>query len=149
MWQRPAPIRPRIMALVHHFISSAASGGTYLMPVVEESNFWQHYASLWNPPRQSRKSSPLTDILLAVCLQYGYGFIPQQVSRCTVDNGGASAGERLLADATTAGRNPFSALTLKALQLQVCNASSLALRWLETRNSPPTNEMDRHAMAGV
>ncbi|VUC34023.1 unnamed protein product [Clonostachys rosea] len=50
------------------------------MPIVDEAEFRQHYASLWEPSRTTRKQSPLVDIILALCLQYGYAFIPRNAT---------------------------------------------------------------------
>ncbi|KAL8747979.1 MAG: hypothetical protein Q9190_000191 [Brigantiaea leucoxantha] len=51
------------------------------MPILNEAEFRQHYESLWiarNPIRgASRKPSPLVDIILALCMQYGMAFVPQ------------------------------------------------------------------------
>ncbi|KAI5460594.1 fungal-specific transcription factor domain-containing protein [Mariannaea sp. PMI_226] len=49
-----------------------------LLPIIDEVDFRNHYASLWEPSRRSRTQSPLVDIILALCLQYGYAFIPKQ-----------------------------------------------------------------------
>ncbi|KAI6785465.1 putative transcriptional regulatory protein-like protein [Emericellopsis cladophorae] len=62
-------------------------------PVVDEADFRRHYASLWEPRRPYRKMSPLVDIVLAVCLQFGYSFMPK-----------ATTGSSSSDDATMAGR---------------------------------------------
>lgn len=64
-------------------------------PIVDEVEFRRHYASLWEPSKPYRKQSPLVDLVLALCLQYGYTFIPRDTSS---DRDGASD------DATMAGR---------------------------------------------
>ncbi|CAM1505916.1 Fc.00g115530.m01.CDS01 [Cosmosporella sp. VM-42] len=66
-----------------------------LLPVVDEVDFRKHYASLWDPSRRhnnTRKHSALVDIILALCLQYGYAFVPRSASEGSLD------------DATLAGR---------------------------------------------
>ncbi|KAH7166457.1 fungal-specific transcription factor domain-containing protein [Dactylonectria macrodidyma] len=68
-----------------------------IAPVIDEVEFRKHYASLWEPSRACRKPSPLVDIILALCLQYGYAYIPQAVATST-------EGEASLDDATIAGR---------------------------------------------
>ena len=49
--------------------------------IIDEVEFRRHYASLWDPSKPHRKQSPLVDIVLALCLQYGYTFIPRDASR--------------------------------------------------------------------
>ena len=50
-----------------------------LMPIVDETEFGYHYASLWESSSgQDRNQSPLVDMILALCLQYGYAFIPRE-----------------------------------------------------------------------
>ncbi|KAI2615241.1 fungal-specific transcription factor domain-containing protein [Hypoxylon sp. NC1633] len=39
--------------------------------VINESDFRQHYKSLWTGSRKSRKPSALVDIVIALCMQYG------------------------------------------------------------------------------
>lgn len=48
-----------------------------LYPILSEPNFAQYYDSLWSSPdgNSSRKPSPLVDILLAVCMQFGNVFL--------------------------------------------------------------------------
>ena len=50
------------------------------MPIIDEVEFRRHYASLWEPSKPYRKQSPLVDSVLALCLQYGYTFIPRDAS---------------------------------------------------------------------
>ncbi|TPX07196.1 uncharacterized protein E0L32_010899 [Thyridium curvatum] len=68
-----------------------------LMPIIDETEFRRHYASLWQPARQCRKPSALVDIVLALCLQYGHSFIPPDAR-----SSGVIAS--LTGDATLAGR---------------------------------------------
>lgn len=48
-------------------------------PIISEADFRQYYDSLWFQPRPDgqhiRKRSPLVDVLLAVCMQYGSTFL--------------------------------------------------------------------------
>ena len=65
-------------------------------PIVDEAEFRRHYATLWVDGEAQRKPSALVDIILALCLQFGYSFIPR-------DNAGSdkiNPGD----DATIAGR---------------------------------------------
>lgn len=50
-----------------------------MIPVLNEVDFREHYESLWTPlsPSASRKASPLVDIILALCIQYGMTFVPR------------------------------------------------------------------------
>ncbi|KAL9047332.1 MAG: hypothetical protein Q9214_000059 [Letrouitia sp. 1 TL-2023] len=51
------------------------------MPILNEADFREHYESLWATPgpirATSRKPSPLVDIILALCMQYGMTFVPR------------------------------------------------------------------------
>jgi hypothetical protein len=67
------------------------------MPVVDETELRRHYASLWEPGKPYRRPSPLVDIILALCLQYGYTFIPRDASK-------SSDRDASFDDATIAGR---------------------------------------------
>jgi hypothetical protein len=70
-----------------------------LLPIIDEVEFRKHYASLWEPSRRLRASSPLVDIILALCLQYGYAFTPKQTTNQ------ASTGNGAVDDAAMAGRS--------------------------------------------
>lgn len=50
-----------------------------LIPVLHLGSFMEHFASLWPEQRlnQPRQDSPLVDIILAVCIQYGRTFIQE------------------------------------------------------------------------
>ncbi|KAF4126968.1 fungal specific transcription factor domain-containing protein [Geosmithia morbida] len=76
-----------------------------LLPILDETDFRRHYASLWEPPtRQHRKNSALVDMALAVCLQFGYTFITKpSASSSSPPNNAARVPE----DPTMAGRNYF------------------------------------------
>ncbi|KFA65063.1 hypothetical protein S40285_03134 [Stachybotrys chlorohalonatus IBT 40285] len=68
-----------------------------LVPIIDEGDFRRHYASLWEPARQARKQSPLVDILLALCLQFGYAYIPREATH-PLDR------DSVTGDASVAGR---------------------------------------------
>lgn len=68
-----------------------------LEPVVDETELRRHYASLWEPGKPHRRSSALVDIILALCLQYGYTFIPRDTTKTTERDASFD-------DATIAGR---------------------------------------------
>ena len=54
-----------------------------MMPILNEGEFRESYESLWssNPPSSSRKASPLVDIMLALCMQYGLALVPRNEER--------------------------------------------------------------------
>lgn len=57
------------------------------MPILDEVEFRESYQSLW-PSRSpssssSRKGSPLVDIMLALCMQYGIALVPRIANRQT------------------------------------------------------------------
>jgi hypothetical protein len=69
------------------------------IPILNELEFKEHYESLWATPTPSgRKPSPLADIVLALCMQYGMTFVPRndatQTSMASFDSD----------DSTIAGR---------------------------------------------
>lgn len=66
-------------------------------PIVDETELRKHYASLWEPGKPNRRSSALVDIILALCLQLGYTFIPR-------DNAKSTERDASFDDATIAGR---------------------------------------------
>ncbi|CAK7235021.1 hypothetical protein SCUCBS95973_009129 [Sporothrix curviconia] len=72
------------------------------IPVVDEVDFRRHYASLWDPSRTCRKPSALVDIVLALCLQYGYAYIPAAVKASTDAEPGTPPD-----DGTSAGRRYY------------------------------------------
>lgn len=79
------------------FIRLFWEGYHCVMPVVDEVDFQKHYASLWDTSEPSRKQSPLVDIIMALCLQYGHSFIPRDMRNASHSD--ASSG-----DAGVAGR---------------------------------------------
>ncbi|KJR89030.1 fungal specific transcription factor domain protein [Sporothrix schenckii 1099-18] len=70
-----------------------------LVPIVDETQFRTHYASLWESRSTQRAQSALVDIILAINLQFGYAYMPPAIL------GVAEAGRDVLPDdATSAGR---------------------------------------------
>lgn len=69
-------------------------------PILDELEFKKYYRSLWAIPAGKRKPSPLADIVIALCMQYGMARLPsverglEATSRANVSN----------TDATIAGR---------------------------------------------
>lgn len=53
-----------------------------IYPIIDEAKFREQYVSLWPDPTSgtSRKPSPLVDIMMALCIQFGTLFIPQSES---------------------------------------------------------------------
>ena len=53
------------------------------IPILTEVDLREHYESLWTSPAPSasRKASPLIDIILALCMQYGMTFVPPNHSQ--------------------------------------------------------------------
>lgn len=102
--------------------------------ILDEGEFREHYRSLWTTSSSIRKPSPLVDIVLAICMQYGLAFLPREASSLevkTVVDGN---------DATIAGRwyyhrsqmllnSQLESPSLMTLQCQIlavkylCNAS--------------------------
>lgn len=44
---------------------------TSVFPILNEAEFMKYYRSLWTTSGNSRKASPLVDIVLAICMQFG------------------------------------------------------------------------------
>lgn len=62
------------------------------VPILDEIEFRRHYETLWvttSSDQSFRKPSPLVDIILALCMQYGMAFVPRynadQASRAQID----------------------------------------------------------------
>ena len=62
------------------------------VPILNEAEFRKHYETLWDTTSFNysfRKPSPLVDIILALCMQYGMAFVPRlsvdQTSRAHID----------------------------------------------------------------
>ncbi|KAL2114271.1 hypothetical protein VUR80DRAFT_9493 [Thermomyces stellatus] len=70
---------------------------TCLFPILHESEFTEHYRSLFTTPGQPRKPSALVDIVLALCMQRGVSAVP------------SIRGQKPVAfcDASVAGRQHF------------------------------------------
>ncbi|KAF2836212.1 fungal-specific transcription factor domain-containing protein [Patellaria atrata CBS 101060] len=66
------------------------------LQVIDESEFREHYKSLWTTPGAPRKPSALVDIVLALCMQYGTAFLPRNDAEPRADVN--------INDATVAGR---------------------------------------------
>ncbi|SPO03154.1 uncharacterized protein DNG_05836 [Cephalotrichum gorgonifer] len=60
-----------------YFISLFWESYHCTVPIIDEGAFRRDYASLWTSKDQ-RKASPLVDIILALCMQYGFGFLPRE-----------------------------------------------------------------------
>jgi hypothetical protein len=96
-------------------------------PVINEIEFREHYQSLWptlSPHEKYRKPSPLVDIVLAVCMQYGTAFIPRsdtdQLSRSDVDSNDASiAGSWYYRRSQTLLTDELESPTLATLQCHI------------------------------
>lgn len=63
-----------------------------ILPILDEVEFRKHYETLWSTTSFNcsvRKPSPLVDIILALCMQYGMAFVPRpsadQASRAHID----------------------------------------------------------------
>lgn len=95
-----AKFRPLSRAQEESLLQLFWEGYHCLMPIVDESEFRKHYASLWEPSesrRNQRKQSALVDIILALSLQYGYPFIPRQAAH-------PADRDAVFGDAAVAGR---------------------------------------------
>ena len=68
--------------------------------ILDEAEFREHYRSLWTTSGAPRKPSALVDIVLAVCMQYGVGFLPRSHAnadpKADVDDHDASIAGRWL-----------------------------------------------------
>ena len=105
------------------------------IPVLDELEFREHYESLWvataNTGGAYRKASPLVDVILALCMQYGMAFVPRsdgnQTSKINVDSNDSSiAGRGFFRRCQTL---LFSELETPSLStLQSCIFSAVYLR---------------------
>ncbi|KAL1892350.1 hypothetical protein Sste5346_007088 [Sporothrix stenoceras] len=60
---------------------------TALFPILDESDFRQHYRSLWGKSGQERAPSALVDIVMALCLQFSVSTMaPGMRQKLIVDN---------------------------------------------------------------
>ena len=105
------------------------------MPILDELKFRDHFESLWITSSaatgMSRKPSPLVDIVLALCMQYGMAFIPRndanQTSRINVDSNDSSiAGRRYFRRCQTLLQSELETPSL--LTVQCCVFSAIYLR---------------------
>ncbi len=101
---------------------------------LDESEFRQHYKSLWSTSGTSRKPSALVDIVLAICMQYGIAFLPRSDayadSKADVDSNDATiAGRWLYRRCQTLLTGELESPTITTLQCHIfsviylCNAS--------------------------
>lgn len=70
-----------------------------MYPIIDRDEFKAHHESLWRMPWESRKSSALVDIVLAVCMQYATALLPPDLTNSVVN------AEEKGKDAATAGRS--------------------------------------------
>ncbi|KAH8174188.1 fungal specific transcription factor domain-containing protein [Sarocladium implicatum] len=64
------------------------------VPVVNEEDFRKHYETLWSAGNTRRSPSPLVEIVLALCLQYGYSFVTQSKGVTGTDHESTISGRR-------------------------------------------------------
>ncbi|KAK7423000.1 hypothetical protein QQX98_001290 [Neonectria punicea] len=88
---------PLTRAQEEAFLGLFWEGYHCLQPIVDEVEFRRHFASLWEPSGRRRKQSPLVDIVIALCLQYGKAIIPGE-------SGSSSDRDPSSEDATVSGR---------------------------------------------
>ena len=100
-----------------------------LIPVLNEVDFRQQYESLWTPQSSSskRKASPLVDIILALCMQYGMTFVPrndsQQMSNAEFDSEDSTiAGRALYRRCQTLLSARLETPSIMTLQCQIFSA---------------------------
>jgi hypothetical protein len=72
-----------------------------IYPILDEADFRAHHNSLWTVPWESRKTSPLVDIVLAICMQYATALLPLDLTSTTI------SAEEKGKDAATAGRSYY------------------------------------------
>jgi len=94
------------------------------IPIVDEPTFREHYDSLWmtsSPDQLSRKPSPLVDIVLALCMQYGTAFVPRN------DTDQASNAGVYINDSSIAGRRFYR----RCQMLLSCKSESPSIQTLQ------------------
>ncbi|KAL5333795.1 fungal-specific transcription factor domain-containing protein [Aspergillus crustosus] len=97
---------------LHHFWESFYPA----YPILDEGDFKEHYQSLWADSDKERKPSPLVDIVLALCMQFGMAHQPG-------GRGLAATNDR---DPTVAGRWHYRrCLTLLSSELESPTMSTL------------------------
>lgn len=106
------------------------------MPILDETQFREHYESLWPVSGTSRKPSALVDIVLAICMQYGSSSIPRsdsdKITQPKVDvdsNDSQIAGRWFYRRCQTVIRHELESPSITTLQchllsvIYLCNAS--------------------------
>ncbi|KAJ5613010.1 hypothetical protein N7510_006204 [Penicillium lagena] len=67
---------------------------TCLFPIINESEFMDHYRSLWTASGDTRRPSALVDIVIAMCMQYGISQVSPQRQKPIIDGDASVAGRR-------------------------------------------------------
>lgn len=106
-----------------------------LFPVVCEHEFRELFKSLWLPSLQpGRRPSPVVDIMLALCIQYGHAFLKEPESSDTVDLRSAFYYNRCRSELAKEWENPsistvqaYIFITVYLQNLSNLNAAQLAL----------------------
>ena len=100
-----------------------------MVPILTEVDFREHYESVWTAqaPSASRKASPLVDIILALCMQYGMTFVPrnhsQQILTAGFDSQDSTiAGRALYGRCQTLLSTMLETPTIMTLQCQIFSA---------------------------
>ncbi|KAJ5767315.1 uncharacterized protein N7511_004931 [Penicillium nucicola] len=89
---------------------------TSLFPILDETQFKQHYQSLWVSGGKDRKPSALVDIIIAMCMQHGISALPSDTQGFLVEG----------KDALVAGRWHFwRGQTLLTYELESPSLSTL------------------------
>ncbi|MCJ1238417.1 hypothetical protein MMC14_006406 [Varicellaria rhodocarpa] len=81
-----------------HFLNLFWQSYHYTIPIIDENDFKQHYNSLWSNSYGEvvRKPSALVDIVLGLCMQYGFAFIPRGDIGFDIDGNDSSIAGRWL-----------------------------------------------------
>ncbi|KAL9003145.1 MAG: hypothetical protein Q9188_003967 [Gyalolechia gomerana] len=118
-----------------YFLSLFWQSYHYLLQIIDETDFREHYKSLWaGTPGTPRKPSALVDIVLALCMQYGIAFVPRSSAankpQVDVDGDDATiAGRCLYRRSQTLLSAELESPSIMTLQCQIltvyylCNAS--------------------------
>ena len=100
-----------------------------MIPILNEVDLREHYESLWTfqAPASGRKASPLVDIILALCMQYGMTFVPCNSSRkesmAEFDSGDSTiAGRTFYRRCQTLLSTRLETPTIMTLQCQIFSA---------------------------
>ncbi|KAL4940747.1 hypothetical protein BDV06DRAFT_15461 [Aspergillus oleicola] len=87
-----------------------------LFPILDETQFKEHYGSLWNAGSKDRRASALVDIVVAMCMQYHISTLPLASQGFLVDG----------KDALVAGRwHYWRGQTLLTYELESPSISTL------------------------